>query len=611
VKDMTDQELLERFVTGDSSAFEELVRRHAGWIYHVAQRQLHDAALADDAAQAVFLVLIRKARSLRVSIPLAAWLHRVTILTTKEILRKEARRKQREETAAMMRPEQISAEDNAWTEIAPLLEAQMQRLRKKDRQAILLRFYAQREFADVAAELQTTESAARKRVERAVQKLHQLFAAQDIHHSSELLGSALLIRAGGAATGDLVSRIANQTASSAGTAISRAVLRKLRWMKTGLIGSVAGIASVALIAAGVARSAAAPNNAVAKSDDPAVVQSSASPNQPATQSVDPELDRLIAQLQTAETKIHNLHIIHFAVTRQRRFPTIPGWTPTPGRFEGSAWFDDGDSSGRARYQFTKYIEEMTDQKNGKKAWWSESIDCGTDGRQTRYTMSSDNVIISPRPEMHIRLNPSMQIYPGVDFMLIGLEGSDQPWSFPSAQIAVMCTKNPTYQKYNARLSEELLRRLGKGEKFHVQEKKINGVQTVGIVAEKLKPGDPSEEWWFDPQRNYTLVQSKEFVYGGRADPQTGWSVDVTKWKLAAPGIWFPMAAICEEDRTEHFDRYTYAVDDVIANNPKFDQTNFLPPIKVGERVLDYHSKPPKEYNFSEDSGIPGQEGTDQ
>jgi RNA polymerase sigma factor (sigma-70 family) len=582
---MTDRQLLERFAAGDSSAFEELVRRHAGWIYRVAQRQLRNAALAEDATQAVFLVLVRKAGSLPASTPFAAWLHRVTILTTKEIARKEGRRKQREETAAMMRQEQTSAEENAWMEIAPLLELLVDRLRKSDRQAILLRFYGQRDFADVAAELQTTESAARKRVERAIHKLRQLFAAENIHQSSDLLGSALLVHAGGVADGELISRIAVQTGSSGSTIISRAVLRKLRWMRARLIGSMVGIASVALAAA-------------------AVVRSSASSDQPATHAVDPELDRLIAQLQTAETKIHNLRIIHFVVSQQRRFSTIPEWTPTPGRFEGSAWFDDGGAGGRARYQFSKSVEEMTDQKNGNIRWQSQSVDCGSDGLQTRFTAHSDNLVIWPPQKYRISTDPSVEIFPDASGLLTMMESPYRPWSFASAQNAVMITRDSADKRNRARLSEAILLQLTNGTRFHVQQRKINDIQAIGIVAITSKSGDPPQEWWFDPQRGYTLVKSEEFFSGGRDDPKVAWRVSVTKWKEAASGIWFPIAATCEEDRAAHLDRYIYSVDDVIANDPKFDQVDFLPPIAVGERVMDFHSKPPKEYHFSEDSGIP-------
>jgi hypothetical protein len=66
VKSLADRELVERFaLQRDEEAFAVLVRRHGPMVLRVCQRVLHDAHAAEDAFQAVFLVLSRKAASLR------------------------------------------------------------------------------------------------------------------------------------------------------------------------------------------------------------------------------------------------------------------------------------------------------------------------------------------------------------------------------------------------------------------------------------------------------------------------------------------------------------------------------------------------------------------
>src|SRR5215470_15928592 len=76
--ELTDAQLLDNFVRRrDEAAFELLVWRHATLVLGTCRRLLHDRHEAEDAFQATFLVLVRKAASLRKGESLAAWLHTV------------------------------------------------------------------------------------------------------------------------------------------------------------------------------------------------------------------------------------------------------------------------------------------------------------------------------------------------------------------------------------------------------------------------------------------------------------------------------------------------------------------------------------------------------
>src|SRR5262245_47761198 len=89
----TDGELLAGFLNaGADSDFAELVRRHGPLVWGVCRRALPDPADAEDAFQAVFLVLVRRASGLTGSPTVGPWLHRVAAWTARNVRRRNARR---------------------------------------------------------------------------------------------------------------------------------------------------------------------------------------------------------------------------------------------------------------------------------------------------------------------------------------------------------------------------------------------------------------------------------------------------------------------------------------------------------------------------------------
>jgi RNA polymerase sigma factor (sigma-70 family) len=88
-----DRRLLERFRTErDEGAFAELVRRHGPMVWGVCRRQLATHQDAEDAFQATFLVLLRRANQLTADVPLGPWLYRVAVLTARRVIRGNLRR---------------------------------------------------------------------------------------------------------------------------------------------------------------------------------------------------------------------------------------------------------------------------------------------------------------------------------------------------------------------------------------------------------------------------------------------------------------------------------------------------------------------------------------
>src|SRR4051812_2973139 len=100
----SDAELLDRYITTRCEpAFTELVQRYLRLVYLVALRQTGgNAFLAEDITQAVFLLLAKKAHSLRGHPILAGWLHHATRLVALRALRTELQRRQREAEVVLM-----------------------------------------------------------------------------------------------------------------------------------------------------------------------------------------------------------------------------------------------------------------------------------------------------------------------------------------------------------------------------------------------------------------------------------------------------------------------------------------------------------------------------
>jgi RNA polymerase sigma factor (sigma-70 family) len=144
----TDAELISSFVSGEESAFAELAGRHGQMVYRVCLRILSDPHEAEDAAQAVFICLARKAQSLRKSVNLTAWLHGVARNVSLRSTKARASRKKREEVAAMRRAEIRESKESR---SLPELDRAMNFLPAAEREAVVLRYLENRSEKEAAA----------------------------------------------------------------------------------------------------------------------------------------------------------------------------------------------------------------------------------------------------------------------------------------------------------------------------------------------------------------------------------------------------------------------------------------------------------------------------
>lgn len=220
-----DWELLGRYARqSDETAFAELVARYLNLVYSAALRQTGDPEAARDVAQEVFTSLARKARMLDRAVILSGWLHQATRFAVQRVQRGARRRQQREQEAAMLKPNE---EPDRWAEIAPLLDEVVNDLEADDRSAVLLRFFERRPLAEVGQALGVTEEAARKRVSRAVDKLRELYERRGIATTSAGLAAALLAHTSTAAPAALATAIASAATSAAPGLLAWFTLPKL------------------------------------------------------------------------------------------------------------------------------------------------------------------------------------------------------------------------------------------------------------------------------------------------------------------------------------------------------------------------------------------------
>ena len=186
-----DREALRAFVAcRDESAFALIVERHGPMVLSVCRRVLHHAQDAEDAFQATFLVLARKASGIGKSESLPSWLHGVAFRVSLRAKRDAGRRRAREQRAPIPVGSD-PAEALAWRDVQILLDAEIGRLPERYRSAFVLCCLEGRNRAEAAAELGVEENTLSSRLARARERLRCRLARRGIDLGAALAAVAL------------------------------------------------------------------------------------------------------------------------------------------------------------------------------------------------------------------------------------------------------------------------------------------------------------------------------------------------------------------------------------------------------------------------------------
>ena len=149
----SDADLLREFAARrDEGAFAALLERHGSLVLGVCRRVLGNLHDAEDAFQAVFLVLARKAASIRHQESLAAWLHRVALNISRTARLSAARRRSHEKEAVVM-TQAASAEVETLPDLQPTLHEEVNQLPEKYRLPVILCYFQGKTHEQAAGQL--------------------------------------------------------------------------------------------------------------------------------------------------------------------------------------------------------------------------------------------------------------------------------------------------------------------------------------------------------------------------------------------------------------------------------------------------------------------------
>lgn len=337
----TQQLLAEYGKTGSEEAFRELVSRYVDLVYSAAVRLVNgDAHLAEDVTQTVFADLARMAGKLSRESMLGGWLHRHTCFVASKVMRSERRRLARERQAVEMN----ASEDHSATNfalIAPVLDEAVNQLGAEDRTAIMLRYFEQKDFRSVGEALGSNEEAARKRVDRALNKLESLLKMRGVALSGAALAATLATQTVTAAPVGFALTISTAALASAatttGTTLTLLEIMSMTKLKVGIV--------TAVVAAGVAVPWVMQHNTQAKLDklNEALRQQTeqtshllaenerlsnlvANANTPATAAVSPSSDTLKLRGEVGRLRRENLEI---AASKTNGPSPLSGMTDNP------------------------------------------------------------------------------------------------------------------------------------------------------------------------------------------------------------------------------------------------------------------------------------------
>ena len=253
-----DPELLSLCIEKRSDeAFGVLCRRYSNLVYSTCLREIGNRALAEDAAQGVFLLLSQKTKSLTGYETLSGWLYTASRFVSRNLIRQERRRTMLEERAALeIAPEKDNG-NPLWEQIEPHFHEALNRLRPADREAVLLRFVQEQSFIEVGANLGLSENTARMRVNRAIEKIRSHFSKVGITISAAILAGLLLEKSSQASPAHLMPKLLKLGASNGVAGVSQSTAniasqasRQMAFSKMTI--PFLGVAGVLLIGGGAA-----------------------------------------------------------------------------------------------------------------------------------------------------------------------------------------------------------------------------------------------------------------------------------------------------------------------------------------------------------------------
>jgi RNA polymerase sigma factor (sigma-70 family) len=273
---LPDAELLRRYLaTRDESAFAALVRRHGPMVFAVCQSVLRRRHDAEDAFQAVFLVLARKAGSIRRPESLSSFLQGVAYRMSLKARADNVRRQLREAKAPFLEPAVSASDDLSWGELRAVLHAELSALPERLREPLVLCYLEGLTQDEAARRLGWTPATVKGRLQRGREKLRRRLERRGV-----ALTAALAAALTGQALAETAVRMAPPftvaTVTSAATTLASGFLRSWLPMKLAMLSAV--LLSAGLVAGGAVMQSPKPQSgeaAAPSAEKPAAERSAA------------------------------------------------------------------------------------------------------------------------------------------------------------------------------------------------------------------------------------------------------------------------------------------------------------------------------------------------
>lgn len=246
-----DGELLRAYVERqDEASFRRLHEKYAGLVYAVCLRALGNPGDAEDAAAASFVVLFKKAESLRDRVNLGGWLHTCARRMAWNSLCVRRHRSEREQEAYEMSIVESKQDGSGFESALPAVEKALSELPDRFKEVLVMHFYQGMNRNEIAARLKCPDGTIAARISRGIAKLRSKLAGvmsgvSDEEFCEGLRTPALLLPVPSGLMLKVTAALTGQVQGAGAMELARQGIRSMFWAQAKAVAAVLAVAGIA------------------------------------------------------------------------------------------------------------------------------------------------------------------------------------------------------------------------------------------------------------------------------------------------------------------------------------------------------------------------------